>query len=275
MGFSSKALFYTSVDRSLFLLRLDKYYRRVSGPAMLILSLEVELEIMDAEGKSHFSHSLLVPAGVPIKIKSNCSKVAIYFLKAGGADVKKLNPLMNNHFIVDKQTTLSSNVRFERELIENAKIVWKERPEVDQVLNQFERWINAFDSLYNKPIHSETDARVLKIIVLIKADCTANLPVSEMAKEARLSTSRLSQLFREATGASIRRYRLWERVFYVARCLQSGMSLTEAAVAAGFSDYGQCFRAYKDLGGCHPAKTNNKTEIRAIATNMLTVLEIS
>jgi AraC-like DNA-binding protein len=265
MPSSSKALFYSSDERSLFLLRLDEFYSRVTGPSMMIISLDKQLEVLDIEGDSHLSYTLLIPAGTPVTIKTNRAKVAICFLKSTGSDVKKLIPLMANHIKIDGQYTLSSKVRYEKLIREQAKEVWQDTPKASDVLRLLEKSINAFDGLHDKTINYEADARVVKVIDMIKENCTVNVSVGDMAKAVGLSVARLSQLFRATTGTSIRNFRLWERVFYTVRCLQSGMSLTDAAVMAGFSDYAQCFRAYKELGGCHPGKTKSRTDVKVAA----------
>jgi len=260
---SSKPLFYSSVERSLQFVRLDEVYRRTYGPSLLIISLDEPLEVLNLQGHKHLSYSLLIPSEAPVTIKTSGAKAVICYLKSTGSDFKQLIPLMTNSIKVGIEYTFFSNVKYEDILIKQAKKVWHESPNAFDVLQQLESLINCFDALHDKNINYQVDARVEKVIAMIKANFTENVSVNAMAKAVGLSSSRLSQLFREATGSSIRRLRLWERVFFTARCLQSGMSLTEAAAMAGFADYGQFFRVYNEMGGRLPGKAKLKTVIKA------------
>ena len=260
---SPKPLFYSSFERSLYFLQLDEFLYRVNGPSMLIIPLDKPLEVLDIEGNKHLSHTLLIPAGVPHTIKANRAKVVICYLKGTGSDLKKLIPLMVNHIIIDSQYTLFSQVKIEAMLIAQVKEVWREKPKARCVLQAFENLINTFDALHDENINYQVDDRVVKVIDIIKENISGNVSVSDMAKKVDISASRLSQIFRAATGTSIRTFRLWERVFYTTRCTQSGMSITEAAIKAGFADYGQFFRVYNDMGGRLPGKAKNKTVVKS------------
>jgi AraC-like DNA-binding protein len=60
-------------------------------------------------------------------------------------------------------------------------------------------------------------------------------PASRLAALVGLSTFRFLHLFREHTGTSYRRYRLWLRMLRAAEALSSGHDLTGAAAGAGFA----------------------------------------
>lgn len=74
--------------------------------------------------------------------------------------------------------------------------------------------------------------------------------LAEAAAAAKLSPGRLSHLFSEEVGLPFRRYVLWARVQRAAQEASHGRSLTECAVAAGFSDgahFSRTFRAHFGL----------------------------
>ncbi|OUR97561.1 hypothetical protein A9Q81_12855 [Gammaproteobacteria bacterium 42_54_T18] len=264
MSSISKALFYSSRDRVLFLLRSDEYYSRTTGPAMLILSFENELEVEDEEGNKYLSHSYLVPPGVPVSIKTNYTKVALCFLKFSGSDFKKLMPHMNRGINYNSRYSIYSGVKLETKLIEALQDVWVKRYEANTVYSLLAQWISTFDSMHDKTIDYSVEPRVLRVIDMILDNSSENVPVSALAKEVGLKPSRLSSLFKQTTGASIRSFRLWERFFSAVRYGESGMSLTEASAAAGFADYGQCFRVYKSLGGTQPRNVKKITEVKVL-----------
>jgi AraC-like DNA-binding protein len=260
---SSNPLFYSSIERSLYFLQLDEFLYRVNGPSMLIISLDKPLEVIDIEEKKHLSHTLLIPAGMPHTIKTDRAKVAICYLKGTGSDLKKLIPLMAIQITVNCQHLIFSHVKFEAMLIAQAKDIWREKPKACDVLQKLEDLINTFDALHDKNINYQVDARVVEVIDMIKENISENVSVSDMAKKVDISASRLTQIFRAATGTSIRTFRLWERVFYTTRCLQSGISITDAAIKAGFADYGQFFRVYNEMGGRLSGRAKNTTVIKA------------
>lgn len=77
--------------------------------------------------------------------------------------------------------------------------------------------------------------------------------VERAADLAGLSTSRFQHLFRETTGTSFRRYRLWKRMAVVARSLKRGDSLTTAALDAGFSSSAHLSSTFRRMFGIKPS----------------------
>ena len=92
------------------------------------------------------------------------------------------------------------------------------------------------------------------------------MSVAEIAAKVSLSIPRLIQLFKQVTGTPIRRFRLWQRIFVTAEKLSTGLSLTDAAMEAGFSDYAHFSRTYRELSGGNPSDARNNTEIRVLAS---------
>ena len=97
------------------------------------------------------------------------------------------------------------------------------------------------------------DQRVVDVIKLIKQTVDDNLSVEALAKEVNLSVSRLVQLFKQQTGVPIRRYRLWHRLYVTAVKIGRGESLTDAAIAAGFTDYSHCSHTFRSMIGMKPS----------------------
>jgi AraC-like DNA-binding protein len=80
-----------------------------------------------------------------------------------------------------------------------------------------------------------------------------NLPVEHLAARARISPSRLMALSREQLGASLRTVRRWLRTFRVARDYAAGATLTDAALAAGFSSSAHLSMAAREHFGIRPS----------------------
>jgi AraC-like DNA-binding protein len=75
-----------------------------------------------------------------------------------------------------------------------------------------------------------------------------------LAAIAGLSASRLSHLFAEEVGLGLRPYVLWRRLARTARAVSSGLSLTEAAHAAGFADAAHLSRTFRRMFGLAPSE---------------------
>ncbi|HAC57118.1 helix-turn-helix transcriptional regulator [Parvibaculum sp.] len=76
--------------------------------------------------------------------------------------------------------------------------------------------------------------------------------LADLAAELGLSESRLTHLFKQETGVSLRRYMLWLRLGNAMARALSGASLTEAAHASGFSDSAHLSRTCREMFGINP-----------------------
>lgn len=102
------------------------------------------------------------------------------------------------------------------------------------------------------------DPRILRLVALLKekiSDGTSEqVSVMSLAPQVNLSPDRLMHLFKEEMGLPIRRYLLWLRLSRAVVLLRKdGMSLTEAAHAAGFADSAHLSRTFKEMFGIKPS----------------------
>ncbi len=108
------------------------------------------------------------------------------------------------------------------------------------------------------PEHAEArpplDERIARIVQELKADLPPDqIAVSELAARAGLSEMRFMHVFKEELGLPVRRFILWLRLHKAAEFLKEGITLTEAAHAAGFSDSAHMSRVFKDNFGVQPS----------------------
>jgi AraC-like DNA-binding protein len=84
--------------------------------------------------------------------------------------------------------------------------------------------------------------------------------LSQLARRAGLSPSRLSRLFKQQTGLSIVEFRNRQRMQrfleHYERERDSGRQITllNAALDAGFGSYPQFHRVFRQVTGCSPAE---------------------
>ena len=110
------------------------------------------------------------------------------------------------------------------------------------------------------------DARISSVVALIKRDVANNLSARYLAAQVDLSEPRLSQLFKDTLGVPIRRYRQWHRLFVTAVGVTQGLSLTTAALEAGFTDSAHFSRTFRSILGMPPsAMLNPRGRMRMFA----------
>ncbi|GGH08990.1 hypothetical protein GCM10011586_26790 [Silvibacterium dinghuense] len=78
--------------------------------------------------------------------------------------------------------------------------------------------------------------------------------LQELARQAGISTSRLSRLFPQQTGTTIVEFRNRQRVqrFQQERERNPHRNLLDAALDAGFGSYAQFHRVFREMVGCSP-----------------------
>ncbi|MHA3023040.1 helix-turn-helix domain-containing protein [Mycobacterium sp. BMJ-28] len=116
------------------------------------------------------------------------------------------------------------------------------------------RWLDAAAPATIHPI----DPRIEVAAKQIRDDPAVSTPAHELAAAAGLSESRFLHLFRQETGSSLRRYRLWSRLIRAGQELAAGNNLTSAAVEAGFaspSHLADRFRTTFGLSASHLLST--------------------
>jgi AraC-like DNA-binding protein len=84
----------------------------------------------------------------------------------------------------------------------------------------------------------------------------------EAARAACISPSRLTHLFSQQVGIPFRRFVLWLRLRRAAEYASAGSSLTEAAIAAGFSDLAHLSRVCRSTFGVTPATISQMRLLR-------------
>ena len=85
--------------------------------------------------------------------------------------------------------------------------------------------------------------------------------LADAALAAQLSPSRLSHLFRAEVGLPFRRFVLWARLKRAAEVAARGASITECALAAGFSDGAHFSRTFRRHFGLSPSAVLSLIEL--------------
>jgi AraC-like DNA-binding protein len=115
-----------------------------------------------------------------------------------------------------------------------------------QARQVFEQCIDALTQLL--PPLRALDARIERVIAMLARDHRE--PLEALADKACLSYYRMSHLFSDEMGLSLRQYVLSLKIMAAARCIGEGKSLTATAHEAGFTDSAHLSRVWtKAFGG--------------------------
>lgn len=107
------------------------------------------------------------------------------------------------------------------------------------------------------------DRRVAKAIDLLWQNC--NWPLQELAAAVGLSYHRLSHVFTENMGISLRSYQQWRKIRRAISLSKHGLSLAELAEASGFADAAHFSRAFVQLHGAPPSYFLQNDNFKVIA----------
>jgi AraC-like DNA-binding protein len=113
---------------------------------------------------------------------------------------------------------------------------------------------NLFDAIVNALLDSPTDppptdCRIKAALNILRRLPEKKISTREIAESVCLSESRFTHLFKYQMGIPFRRYLLWLRLRDAVEQVFYGMSFTNAAHHAGFSDSAHLSRTFKQMSG--------------------------
>ncbi len=135
----------------------------------------------------------------------------------------------------------------------------KAGPVVSELKEATETHQNAADfvvtvsQMFELPEPPVADARIARTLRAIDQTPQDFVSIEQAAEFAGISVSRFQHIFKDETGTTFRRYRLWKRMAVVARCLSDGRDLTDAAFEAGFASSSHLSASFKDMFGIRPS----------------------
>ncbi|PAU87194.1 hypothetical protein CK507_10800 [Pseudomonas sp. WN033] len=232
-------------DKRTFFLGVLPELRQVSQAApMLAVSLDHPMHVHAENcGRTILCHSVLFRSGQQVRMDSGNGVIALCYLDPFGQDYANLAATMTE--VHDGMC-----VRLEQEPFFQSVFaeVLRKHPAPDALYITLEQLFHQ-DSV--KPVL--VDPRVEKVVQRIKSSIADNLSLAELASEINLSVPRLVQLFKQHLGVPIRRYRQWHRLYVTAVGVARGDSLTEAAIAAGFTDSSHFSNTFRTMLGMKPS----------------------
>ncbi|SFO07783.1 helix-turn-helix domain-containing protein [Variovorax sp. PDC80] len=106
------------------------------------------------------------------------------------------------------------------------------------------------------------DPRIERVLDAIRHRAGA-VSLRELSAVACLSPDRLTHLFAQQVGVSIKRYALWTKVRRTVQQFTGQRPLTDVALTSGFTDAAHMSRTFKSYFGLAPSFLAGKVEVRA------------
>ncbi|MFN4264858.1 MAG: helix-turn-helix domain-containing protein [Aquabacterium sp.] len=252
------AVFYWAAGRGMYVGKVEREYKRSCSQSTLMVSMGDELELIIPQTQERVtSKSILVPAGAEVLIRTHGNPVTLGFLDSNNRDATALIQRMKGSLVAEEQAVYY-NLSGAGDVVAFGEHLQKQRPSATEAENIADEWL--FAQIRRQSL---SDPRVDEAIRIIRATLSENISVDLIAAQVGLSASRLTEIFKNVTGVPIRRFRLWQRVLATAANLKDCNNLTDAAITAGFADYAQFSRTYRQLAGGAPSDAQKNTEIHA------------
>ena len=127
--------------------------------------------------------------------------------------------------------------------------------ESENNIQRTEQLLNAIVStvVSGTPITREMDSRVVKCIQHIKQSDLGKIYIDQMAELVYLSSSRLSHLFKEETGLTVRQFVLHRKLVKSLQAMYEQHNFTESSFMGGFSDQPHFTKTFKKTFGIKPS----------------------
>ncbi len=249
------SLLYLWDLRTLFIGPLCGVLDISQAAATLVLGLEQNFTL-ELHGRELHCRSALLPSGSQVRLRAGDNRLVVWYLDPFGADFAALSKQMTA-----TEGGLYRELADEVQWLERHRLLLDEDATPAQAYGLIEQLVGATPALPFK-----LDPRISSVVALIKRDVANNLSAGYLAAQVDLSAPRLSQLFKDTLGVPIRRYRQWHRLFVTAVGVTQGLSLTTAALEAGFTDSAHFSRTFRSILGMPPsAMLNPRGRIRMYA----------
>lgn len=237
-------LLYLWPRRTLFVGRVAGAIEFSQAAASLLVGVKTPLAVkLPDENRELKASSLLLAPGKKLTVQTSGQLVAACYLDALGQDYRLLSQCMTPML-----PGVYGNLPDEAGLRSLLADLHRAPLPAEKACVLLENSLNP-DAL-EYPL---ADPRIEQIVHRIQQQVARNVSAEELAQEVNLSVSRLVELFRIQVGVPIRRYRQWHRLFVTVTGVNRGESLTDAAIAAGFTDSAHFSHTFRVTLGMKPS----------------------
>ena len=213
------------------------------GAQVFLAGLYSKFRLRLQGGDWQWCRTAVIPAGVVHELDVGGEPITVLYIEPTVAGVDAFLPLINNSRA--ERGALVGNggeIAFMRDLYEDRyKACWS-ADALQDLLGYLTRRTSA----------SAIDPRVLHIVEKLQVQDDL-IPLTDLAAQVDLSSSRFQHLFTQQIGVPFRRYRAWSRMRQALACIACGDNFTVAAHAAGFTDSAHFSHDFRKTFGAPPS----------------------
>lgn len=244
---------YIWENRVFYLGKLPLMAEHRLGAAALCVGVDQGFSVLESESNVwQDCQSVLIPPGCMHAINTHGATVAILFLEPESEHYRVVQRLMARG-----ECQCLYGLAHESKVIETVRRIDRNQYDAATTYQQLD---NIIDPQGVAPdVNRSLDTRIHTVVKQIKEDVSQSYSVEALADSVNLSPTRLVHLFKAQTGVPIRRFRQWNRMKAVIADAAAGITLTEAALNAGFSDSAHFSRAFKNMFGIKPSFLSNRS----------------
>lgn len=233
----------------LFLGRLPEFGPRRQAAAALCVGLDGDIEISADEKTWYRCRTAMTGPEVDHAIRFFDRRCALLFLEPNTDDFARLKGTNT----IRAQNGIFTALSEETYLLDFLHTVAAtQNPAALQTL--LDSFAIAPGLTHENPV---PDARMQNIAQQVAQESAENIPVEKLAAALGISVSSLEHQFKSQIGVPIRMFRTWFRLKAAILQLKEGLTLTEAALRAGFFDSAHFTRTFKEVFGLPPSEIFN------------------
>ncbi|MBN6052359.1 helix-turn-helix transcriptional regulator, partial [Nonomuraea sp. RK-328] len=207
--------------------------------ACLAVGVDAPFTVQAAVGGELRARTALVAPRVRHRLAASGERMVFLYLDPGSADDRTCRTCFRTG-----EGKIVSGHRQEEDLLAQAAQLYPHAP-----LPQVTAWISQATGRVGT---SHADPRIMAATRRL-ANADRPLPAALLAAELGLSESRFLRLYRDGTGTSYRRLRLWAQMHRAARALAAGHNLTRAAAEGSFASPSHLSTAFHAMFGLTPS----------------------
>lgn len=243
---------YLWPQRTLFLGHIGPLAPLNIGAHTLLVGVDHPIPVTVGE-RTISSDLLLIPAGTCFTASSKGGRIGCCFLDPMGRDFRfhrnRMREEMGGLYVARHEGNPQHQILAQ---------LHDEQASAAEAYARLEG--SLFPASEERVVDFRSDERIEEVIFRIRSDPSDNVSNQTLADAVGLSGDRLQRLFKEVTGVPIRRYRLWHRLFVTSSMMALGSSLTDAALAAGFSDSSHLTHVFKSMLGMSPSTVLRRSQ---------------
>lgn len=230
-------------ERAIYIGTLDRVDWHAHGTPVLIAGMAGRIRLGLEGGRWHMCHAAIIPAGVMHTLELDDNPLAAVYVEPQLASVSGLARL-GTHWEAQERVLVGhcDTLGTFREIYENRQSLCFAREALDDLLGL------AVEN--DAPL---VDPRVLRVVQHLADNPADQTSIGVLAAAQGLSLRRFMAMFQRDMGVRFRRYRVWNRIRAAIEVVLSGHTLTEAALATGFTDSPHFARQYHQITGVTPS----------------------